>query len=176
MTKRRNAEGQPAKRGQPTKYKPEYAEMAETLCATIGATDKELAEHFQVTEQTINNWKTQFPVFFESLTRGKAVADGAVKQSLYLRATGYSVPEVHVSNYQGQITKTPIIKHYPPDTTAQIFWLKNRRPDEWRDKHEVVNHVTHSIRDLTDEQLLAIASRAGAAEAEGGTDEPRGVH
>ena len=44
---------------------------------------------------------------------------------------------MHISNYQGQVTLTPIIKHYPPDTTAAIFWLKNRKTDQWRDKQDV---------------------------------------
>jgi hypothetical protein len=52
---------------------------------------------------------------------------------------GYSHPDVHVSNYQGEITVTPLVKHYAPDPVACIFWLKNRRPDLWRDK------VDHSL-------------------------------
>lgn len=116
----------------PTKYKPEFENQA-LILAEKGFTDEEVAAVFNVTEQTINNWKKQFPQFFESLKKGKAIADQKVVQSLYQRALGYSHPEVHITNYQGDITKTDIIKHYPPDTTACIFWLKNRDKENWRD-------------------------------------------
>jgi hypothetical protein len=92
-----------------------------------------MADFFKVTEQTLNNWKLIHSEFFEALKTAKEEADSRVKESLYRRALGYSHDEVHVSNYEGKITLTPIVKHYPPDTTACIFWLKNRRPQEWRD-------------------------------------------
>jgi hypothetical protein len=56
---------------------------------------------------------------------------------LYKRACGYEHPEDDIKNYMGEIIITPTIKHYPPDATSGIFWLKNRRPKEWRDKQEV---------------------------------------
>lgn len=134
----------------PSKFTEEMPEQAKFL-AEKGFTDAELAAFFKVTEQTVNNWKTAHPEFFESLKEGKAVADDKVVASLFHRATGYSHPEVHVSNFQGTITLTPLTKHYPPDTTAAIFWLKNRRPDEWRDKTEVTQ--INRIVPMTDEQL-----------------------
>lgn len=121
--------------GRPTKYKMEFANQALVL-AEKGFTDAEIADVFEVKEQTINNWKKKFPQFFESLKKGKAVADQKIVQSLYQRALGYSHPEVHITSHQGIVTKTNIIKHYPPDTTACIFWLKNRDQEHWRDKHE----------------------------------------
>ncbi len=102
-----------------------------------GYTDKELAKIFHVHEDTINNWKKEYPEFFESLKKGKLIADAKVEASLYQRACGYSHPEIYITNYQGKVTITPIIKHYPPDPTAMIFWLKNRKKDEWRDGHQV---------------------------------------
>ncbi len=136
-----------AKRGVKSKYKPEYEKQA-LIFGEKGFTDKEIADFLGVTEQTVNNWKKSYPNFFESLKKGKAVADEKVERSLYNRATGYSHPDVHISNYQGNITITPIIKHYPPDVTAQIFWLKNRKPNEWRDKHEQVHDVSDKLADL----------------------------
>lgn len=118
----------------PTKYKEDYADKAEKLYAK-GFTDVELADFFGVTEKTINNWKLQFPEFLQSLKSGKEIADSKVERSLFQRATGYSHPDIHISNFQGKVTTTPIIKHYPPDVTAQIFWLKNRKPDEWADRN-----------------------------------------
>lgn len=119
--------------GRPTKYLPEYAEQVESLCL-LGLTDKEIAASFGVTETTINNWKNQFIEFFEALKRGKHVADAAVASALYSRALGYSHPEDDIRSVGGEIVITPTIKHYPPDTTAAIFWLKNRQPAKWRDK------------------------------------------
>ncbi len=82
---------------------------------------------------------------------------------------GYSHPAVHVSNYQGDITLTPITKHYPPDTVAAIFWLKNRQPAKWRDTKHLDVHK-RSIDDLTDEEFEAelAAAETALAEAEAG--------
>lgn len=122
-------------RGQPSAYRPEYAEWAEKL-AKLGATDKELAESFEVSEATVNNWKSAHPEFLDSIKKGRAIADAEVASKLFHRATGYEHPEDDIKSVNGEIVITPTVKHYPPDTTAAIFWLKNRRPDLWRDKIE----------------------------------------
>jgi hypothetical protein len=121
--------------GRPSKYKPEYNEQAYKLCL-LGATDKELASFFDTTEQTINAWKQNYPEFFESLKRGKEEADATIAQKLYHRAKGYEHPEDKIFNDNGKPLIVPTIKHYPPDTTAAIFWLKNRQPQRWRDRVE----------------------------------------
>lgn len=123
--------------GRPSSYKPEYAEQAYKLCLLLNATDKELAEFFEVQESTINEWKLKHDEFSESIKKGKEIADANVGNRLYERATGYDYEEDHVSNYKGDINVTRIQKHALPDTTAQIFWLKNRQPGKWRDK---INH------------------------------------
>jgi hypothetical protein len=152
-------------KGRPSAYRPEFPEQAEKLCR-LGASDKEMALFFNVSERTLNTWKISHPDFLQSLKRGKELSDTEVADRLFNRAIGYSHPDVHISNYQGLVTITPITKHYPPDTVACIFWLKNRRPDLWRDK------VTQEISgpnggpivtatkadDLTDDQLAAIAA------------------
>ncbi|MFT9498260.1 hypothetical protein [Anaerosolibacter sp.] len=123
--------------GRPTKYKTEYAEQAYKLCL-LGATDKELADFFSVTESTLNLWKKEYPEFSESLKRGKIEADSLVASKLFHRAIGYEHKAVKFATYEGKITdKVEYIEHYPPDTTAAIFWLKNRQRDKWRDKHEL---------------------------------------
>ena len=123
------------KTGRPSKFNPEMCRQAERLCK-LGATDKELADFFKISESTLNKWKLDFPEFSEALKAGKEEADAKVAASLYHRAIGYEHPDVHVSNYQGAITLTPLTKHYPPDPTSCIFWLKNRLPDLWRDRVE----------------------------------------
>ncbi|WP_312272243.1 terminase [Pseudomonas sp.] len=121
--------------GRPTSYKAEYAAQALKLCK-LGLTDKELAEYFEVSEQTLNAWKKSHPAFLESLKGGKTLADAEVASKLFHRATGYSHDDLDIRVVNGEIIQTPIIKHYPPDTTAAIFWLKNRQRNKWRDKPE----------------------------------------
>ena len=124
-------------KGRPSSYKEEYAEQAEKLCR-LGATDKELADFFEVAESTLNLWKLEHPDFSESLKRGKSTADAEVADRLFRRATGYSHKAVKFATFEGMITdQREYTEHYAPDTTACIFWLKNRRPDLWRDKVEV---------------------------------------
>ena len=118
-----------------SKYKPEYDELAYNYCL-LGATDKEIASFMDVTEQTINNWKHDHPTFFESLKAGKGEADARVAKALFSRALGYEHEEDDIKAVNGEIVITPTIKHYPPDPTSMIFWLKNRQPKLWRDKPE----------------------------------------
>lgn len=126
--------------GAPSLYKIEYNEQVYKICL-LGATDSEIGDFFNVTETTINNWKIEFPEFFESIKRGKQIADAKVAQSLYNRALGYEHEEDKIFNDQGSPLIVPTTKHYPPDTTAAIFWLKNRQPSKWRDKQEIDNNI-----------------------------------
>ena len=122
--------------GRPSKYDPSMIEQARKLCE-LGATDRDVANFFEISESTLNLWKGLYPEFSESLKVGKAAADERVVQSLYRRATGYAHDAVKIAvNSQGEITQVPFVEHYPPDTTAAIFWLKNRRKEEWRDRVE----------------------------------------
>ena len=93
-------------------------------------------------EATINRWKLAHPEFRESIKRAKEGADCQVAAALFQRAIGFSHPDVHISNYQGGVTVTPITKHYPPDPVSGIFWLKNRQPHLWRDRVEVKADVS----------------------------------
>lgn len=126
--------------GRPTKYKEEYCKIAERL-ALLGAIDKDLAEAFSVNEDTIYEWKKVHPKFSEALKNGKIIADVNVADRLYQRAMGYQHEDLFITQYQGNIISQKIIKYYPPDTTAAIFWLKNRRPDLWRDTKNI-DHTT----------------------------------
>jgi hypothetical protein len=126
-----------AKEGRPTDYRKEYCAQAERLCK-LGLIDEELSAFFEVTVATLNNWKKVHPEFFASIKRGKLEADGDVAEKLYHRATGYTHDAVKIfadpKSGSEQIIKYK--EHYPPDTTACIFWLKNRQPAKWRDKVE----------------------------------------
>lgn len=93
-----------------------------------------------MSQQTVNAWKDAHPEFLESLKAGKEGADANVAKSLYRRALGYSHPAVKIitvprGNNQGSdVEEVPYTERYAPDTTAAIFWLKNRKPELWRDK------------------------------------------
>lgn len=122
--------------GRPSKYREEFAEQGRKLCL-LGATDEDLADFFEVHPDTINEWKNVHPEFSVSIKKGKRQADADVADRLFQRAMGYEHSDVHVSNYQGLVTLTPIQKIHAPDTTAAIFWLKNRQSKQWREKQEV---------------------------------------
>lgn len=131
--------------GRPTDYREAYNEQARKLCL-LGYTDKELAEFFSVSEQTLNAWKTAHPEFLESLRAGKEVADAEIAASLYQRALGYEHPEDDIRTVSdgggtSSIVITPTIKRYPPDTKAAQIWLTNRQRHKWRDKQEVEHTV-----------------------------------
>lgn len=134
--------------GAPTKYKTAYNGQAEKLCK-LGATDAELAEFFEVVESTINLWKIEHPKFSESIKKGKTAADVVIANKLHSRAAGavVKIQQAHkvktVKYVKGKRVETESIEvvtlkqEYPPDTTAAIFWLKNRQPKKWRDKQEI---------------------------------------
>jgi len=110
--------------------------------ARDGLTDKQIAHNIGITEQTLNNWKKRFPSLFEALKRGKEVIDRQVENALLKRALGYEYEEVkqiiekdEKGKDRKRIEKT--IKQVIPDTAAQIFWLKNRKPHVWRDRREI---------------------------------------
>lgn len=137
-------------RGRPTAYRKDHADQARMLCEA-GATDGDLAREFKVTLPTIWAWR-KHPEFFSALKAGKEPADDRVVMSLYHRANGYSYNAVKIFPPAGKRKKpliVPYIEHVPPDVTACIFWLKNRRPAEWRDRREDQNiNINVTLADL----------------------------
>jgi DNA-binding XRE family transcriptional regulator len=121
--------------GRPSKFE-QVKDMLYKM-ASYGMTDKQMADVVGVSEQTVNNWKLKDPNFLESLKAEKEIADARVERSLFERATGYSHAEDKIFNDNGTPLVVPTVKHYAPDTTAAIFWLKNRKPKEWRDKQDI---------------------------------------
>jgi len=96
----------------------------------LGHTNVELAEFFGIAESTIYEWIKDHPSFAESLQKGREIANMEVVRALHKKAKGYEE--------QG--------RHYPPDTAAMIFFLKNRKPEKWQDRREVA--VTGNAEDL----------------------------
>ena len=134
------------KTGRPTAYRSEYDAQAAKLCA-LGATDADLAGFFGVTETTVNNWKLAHQTFLESLRRSKDDLDAKVEHSLARRALGWKQKAVKITVHaeSGHTTVTPYVERFPGDTTAMIFWLKNRQPERWRDRSTVEHDVTGKL-------------------------------
>lgn len=171
----------------PSKFKIEFIEQAGKL-ANLGATDRDVADFFNVSEATVYRWKHTSSEFCEALKVGKGSADDRVEQSLYRKAVGYSYDSEKVFNASGTVLRAPVVEHVPPDTTAAIFWLKNRRPEEWRDRHQVEVGKPGDFERMTDDELARFVAReiadlgigpAGdaAASGKGGVrGEPKRVH
>lgn len=112
--------------------------------ARDGLTEEQIAHNMGISRKTLYEWKSKYSDICDTLKRGKEVVDIQVENALLKRALGYSYKEVtreKVFNPEtGQYELIPtkeVTKEIVPDTTAQIFWLKNRRPEQWRDKRDV---------------------------------------
>ena len=95
---------------------------------------------------TLERWKKYYPEFRGALKVSKDVFDDKIERSLAQRAIGYSHPAVKAFvTRDGKIVEHHYIEHYPPDPTSMIWWLKNRRPDRWRDAQHIDAAMGHYI-------------------------------
>ena len=118
--------------------------------ARDGLTDEQISQKIGIGTTTFYRWQEQFREIRDAIKKGKAPVDIQVENALLKRALGYEYEETitEVEELAGGHQKKHIrkvLKHCPPDTTAQIFWLKNRRPDRWRDKVEQVQTVGNEL-------------------------------
>lgn len=116
MTQRKRP-GDKLKTGRPSRYSPEFCALATQFCK-LGMTNPELSKAFDVSLSTFKRWMHDKPEFQAAIKKGRIFADSEVAEGLFKKATGYILNK----------------RHYPPDTAAAFIWLKNRRPDLWRDK------------------------------------------
>jgi hypothetical protein len=152
--------------GRPTKFKSEYCEQVKKL-ALLGLTDTEMAEFFEVCEDTFHEWKKVYPEFSESSRAGKIRADAEIAHSLYDRAKGAQWVEqsaFKIRNQTGagmfteEVQIVEIKKAAPPDTQAASLWLRNRRSRNWRDTQHIEQTVTEKEAPTefpTDEEAAA---------------------
>lgn len=127
--------------------------------ARDGLTDEQIAGNMGINVRTLYLWKKKNVQIFQSLKVGKEVADIEVENALRKKALGFRETEQAVSTRKtveyengkriSEVTEpvvTEVEKYYPPDTTAQIFWLKNRKPEKWRDKQEQKVDLTEAVK------------------------------
>lgn len=135
-----------AQRGRKTLFRDYMIEEGEKLAA-LGLIMNDIADFWGVNRSTLHRWSKKNDEFCNAIKRGKIKADTEVTKSLYKKAIGYDYTEQHfkTSTVKGEDKETKLIKmldkevvkHIQEDVTAQIFWLKNRRPDLWRDRREL---------------------------------------
>ncbi len=118
--------------------------------ARDGLTDEQIAHNMGISRETLSQWRKKYSDISDTLKRGKEVVDREVENALLQKALGFKetvrkaikCKEVKYDNGKRVSEKEHIEYaeeevYVPPDTTAQIFWLKNRRPDKWKDKQDV---------------------------------------
>lgn len=113
-----------------SKYDPAFAEAARDL-AERGALDRDLARAFGIHLKTLEQWRLRHPAFGEAVRHGKAVADDAVEQALFRKATGYSHVRERIFLHGETVIRCEIVQHLPPSERAASFWLSRRRPHVW---------------------------------------------
>ena len=123
-----------------------------------GLTDEDIAHNIGISRSTLKEWKKKIPAISATLNTNKAIADIRVENALFKKAIGCTVKEKVISkikNPDGTVTETErtVERELPPDTTAGIFWLKNRKPKDWRDKQEV--ELSGNVG-MTDALMIAI--------------------
>ena len=133
--------------------------LVEAWCRD-GLIEEEIAKKLNIGISTLSKYKVEHVELVEALKKGKEVIDYEVEQKLLKRAMGYEYNETTQENVFDAVTKTTsmevtkiVTKTVLPDTTAQIFWLKNRKPKEWRDKHDIDANLSGGLQIKLDDNL-----------------------
>ncbi|WP_409016154.1 transposase [Anaerostipes caccae] len=105
--------------------------------ARDGLTDEQISQNIGINPATLYDWKKRYHEISKALKKGKEVVDRQVENALLKRALGYKYEEIKTEKTEEGKKVTVTIKEVVPDTTAQIFWLKNRKPEQWRDKQQI---------------------------------------
>jgi len=150
--------------GRPTKLTPEIIEQAKNYCI-LGASNRDLVQFLRIAETTLYRWMTENKEFKEAINVGKDEANDRVGKALYSKACGYSVKESKVYRENGETVIVDVDKHFQPDTTSMIFWLKNRDSDNWKDVKERID--THKFGDDAEVNPLELARRVAFLLTEG---------
>ncbi|MFG5393525.1 helix-turn-helix domain-containing protein [Enterococcus faecalis] len=130
--------------------------------AKDGLTDEQIAQNIGISRSTLNEWKKRFPDIKDTIKRGKEVVDRQVENALFKSAVGYEYTEItkELTDSGMKVTKR-VTKQVAPNPTSAIFWLKNRKPDVWRDKKQTEvsgsMQLNNPFENLTEEELRKLA-------------------
>lgn len=122
--------------GRPTKFEAWMPRVA-VVIGRLGGTQPDLAEAFSIDLRTVERWMAEGATFCRAVKVARGSLDDDVERSLYERAMGFEHDEEKIFCSEGDIVRADTRKKYAPDTVAAIFWLKNRRPERWRDRKEI---------------------------------------
>lgn len=131
--------------------------------ARDGLTDEQIAKNLGIGKNTFYQYKKEHQDFSDSLKRGKEIVDYEVENALLKKALGYTITlKKEKVTKDGDVVKIKEEVHVPADTTAQIYWLNNRKPKQWKNKRidtdiEQVDNSKDNMEQLTVEELKAIA-------------------
>lgn len=146
--------------GRPTKYSKENL-LAVEIMARHGYTNADMAEKLKINRDTFQEWINKYPEFSDTLTKAKESPDDMVEAALFRRATGMTLKTqkvLTVAQGSGQGSEVEIVHYeetYAPDPTSMIFYLKNRRPDKWREKQDIEHSGGITTTSLTKEEREA---------------------
>jgi len=115
--------------------------------ARDGLTEEQIYKNLGVSHTTFNKWKNEKVELVEALKKGKEVIDRMVENALLKSALGYNYEEDGMTK-DGDVVPLRKVQH--PNTTALIFWLKNRKPKEWRDRQEVSHEGSMNVTFVDD--------------------------
>lgn len=161
-TKKKPAAAGTGRRGKYEKWLTESGIELLSAWARDGLIDEQIAQKMGVASSTYYEWKRRYPALAEAVSKGKEVVDIKVENALLKRALGYTCTEVRkegtVNGIKNGTAKVVITeKPVPPDVTAQIFWLKNRKPDTWREKLETYITADGEVEDALSKSLREMA-------------------
>jgi hypothetical protein len=147
--------------GRASTYVPTYAKVARQM-SWLGQSNTSIGKALGVDESTVRAWADTFPAFGKALAEGRESADYRTVRSLYERANGYKHKAVKIfKGAEDELIYAPYVEHFAPDTSAAIFWLKNRRPEQWKDKTDHEVNVNLMVR----RQFLELALEEEAKES-----------
>lgn len=136
-------------------YDPETHPVQVAKLCKLGATDQEIADFFGISTRTFYRWKSEHVPFCQAVTCAKEEADKRVERSLYQRAVGYEheAVKIFLPKDSREPVYAPYRQHVPADPGAAFNWLKNRNPEEWRDKKELEHKGLTVVIDREDGDL-----------------------
>lgn len=125
------------KNGPKSTYNPDVHCNMAIVAGKAGMTDQEFADAIGISRSVLHEWRKNFPEFKKAFKGGKKYSDDKVVKSLFERALGYQYKETEIRETDKGVFEKTTIKQMAADPTSMIFWLKNRQPEKWRDRHEI---------------------------------------